>query len=159
MNAITRTIVLFLLGTPVWAAAQAVHDAARISGSIFPTVVQPGPVAPSKPTPGLQPLEATQGVTSVCLASSDNAARCGTSAFCDVQAVGLSHCLARYATALVKRPDTATRTLSFTVRDAQGAASKVIVLATASQNDAQIAEAALDGKPGGNIVAMRMPSP
>ena len=157
MSAITRGIALFLLAIPTWAAAQAVQDASRISGSIFPTVIQPKPLAPPKPTPGLHPFEATQGVTSVCLAASENAARCHADAFCDVQAAGLPHCLARYANALVKRPDTATRTLSFTVRDAQGALSKVIVLATASQSDAQIAEAALDGRPGADIVAIQMP--
>lgn len=158
MNAITRGIALFLLAIPAWVAAQAVHDATRISGSIFPTVVQPKPLASPKPAPSLRSPEATRGVTEVCLASSGNAAHCqANAAFCDVQAVGLSRCLARYSNVLVKLPNTATRTLSFTVRDAQGALSKVIVLATASQSDAQIAEAALDGKPGVDIVAMQMP--
>ena len=160
MNAMTRGIALFLLAIPAWVAAQTVHDATRISGSIFPTVIQPKPFAPPKPAPGLHPLAATQSVTAVCLASPENAAHCqANTAYCDVHAVGLSRCLARYSNVLVKLPDTATRTLSFTVRDAQGALSKVIVLATASQSDAQIVEAALDGKPGGDIVAMRMSSP
>jgi hypothetical protein len=159
MNAITHGIALFLLAIPAWVGAQAVQDASRISGSIFPTVMKPLPLATPKLAPGLHPFEATQGVASVCLAASENAARCQAGAFCDVQAVGLPHCLAHYANVLVKRPDMATRTLSFTVRDAQGAVSKVIVLAAASQSDAQIAQAALDGKPGGDIVAMWMPSP
>jgi hypothetical protein len=161
MNTVMRGIALFLLASPAWAAGQTMpDDAARISGSIFPTVIQPRPLAPLKPVPGLRPLEARQGVAAVCLASAENVAHCQSGAgFCDVQAGGLPHCLARYANVLVKRPDAAARTLSFTVRDAQGALSKVIVLATASQSDAQIAMAALDGKPGGDIVAMQMPSP
>ena len=160
MNTVVRGIALFLLASPAWAAGQTMpDDAARISGSIFPTVIQPKPLAPLKPVPGLRALvEATQGVAAVCLASAENVAHCQNGAgFCDVQAVGLPHCLARYANVLVKRPDAAARTLSFTVRDAQGALSKVIVLAAASQSDAQIAMAALDGKPGGDIVAMQMP--
>lgn len=70
-------------------------------------------------------------------------------AFCDVEDLGLAHCLSRYATALVKQPAAATRTLSLVVRDAHGVSSTVIVLATAAQNDEDIAKAALEGKPGG----------
>lgn len=83
-------------------------------------------------------------------------------AFCDVEDLGLSRCLSRYVNALVKQPKAAARALSFVVRD-QGVSSTVIVLTTATQSEAEIAKAALEGKPGGSIVAMRMlagnPSP
>lgn len=79
-------------------------------------------------------------------------------AFCDVEDTGLSRCLSRYANALVKQPNAATRTLSFIVRDAGGVLNKVTVLATAAQTDKEIASAALEGMPGANIVAMRMPA-
>lgn len=78
-------------------------------------------------------------------------------AFCDVEDTGLSHCLARYATALSKQPAAAMYTLRFNVRDAQGVPDTVVVLATATQSDASIAKAALEGRPGGSIVAMAMP--
>jgi len=78
-------------------------------------------------------------------------------AFCDVEDIGLSRCLARYANALAKQPAAARYTLRLTVRDVQGVPDIVIVLATATQSDAVIAKAALEGKPGGSIVAMAMP--
>lgn len=78
-------------------------------------------------------------------------------AFCDVEDIGLSRCLARYATALAKQPAAAVHTLRFTVRNAQGASDTVIVLATATQSDTAIAKAVLEGKPGESIVAMAMP--
>ena len=78
-------------------------------------------------------------------------------AFCDVEDIGLSRCLARYATAVAKQPAAAVHTLRFTVRDRQGASDTVIVLATATQSDTAIVKAALEGKPGGSIVTMAMP--
>ncbi|GLQ95032.1 hypothetical protein [Dyella acidisoli] len=204
MNAFAR-VGLLLLALPACATAQTTQDAARISGTIFPTVIRPVPLRAPKPSPGLTPFEVApgaQGITAVCLTSPDNAAQCRASldatssqhagctdnaaydaqqaamndaamychgnyeptfahaehiAFCDVEDIGLSRCLARYATAVAKQPAAAVHTLRFTVRDTQGASDTVIVLATATQSDAAIAKAALEGKPGGNIVAMAMP--
>jgi hypothetical protein len=162
---------LFLLAFPALAVAQTTLDASRIAGSIYPTVIRPAPLAMPKPLTAAHPFSVApgpQGVTAVCLGSQDHAEQCRSSlggvlqptqmAFCNVQEVGLSRCLSNYANALVKLPEAATRTLSFIVRDAQGVSSTVIVLATATQNEQEILEAALDGKPGGNIVAMRMPA-
>ena len=168
MNSFMRDAALCLFAFPAWSVAQTTQDASRIGGSIYPTVIRPAPLAPAKPPAGARPLSTAQGITAVCLGSHGNATQCQAGlpdalppsqiAFCDVQDVGLAGCLSRYATGLVKLPEAAARTLAFTVRDAQGTSGTVIVLATATQSEEAIATAALDGKPGGHIVALRMPA-
>lgn len=168
MNSFMRDIALCLFAFPAWSVAQTAQDASHIGGSIYPTVIRPAPLAPAKPPAAVRPPAAAQGITAVCLGSRSNATSCQAGlpdglppsqvAFCDVQEVGLARCLSRYASGLVKLPEAAARTLVFTVRDAQGASSTVVVLAAATQSDAAIAAAALDGKPGGHIVALRMPA-
>jgi hypothetical protein len=171
MNSFMRDAALCLFAFPAWSVAQTTQDASRIGGSIYPTVIRPAPLAPPRLPNVARAMAAAagaQGITAVCLGSQGNAAQCQASlpgalpsaqvAFCDVQDIGLGRCLSRYATGLVKLPEAATRTLSFLVRDAQGTSSMVIVLATADQSEKEVAAAALDGKPGGRIVALRMPT-
>jgi hypothetical protein len=169
MNAVARILIMSWLVVPAWAHAQTTRDASRIAGSIFPTVIKPASFTTPRPSvveraPAVAP--GTQGMA-VCLSAQDDAEQCranvtasthaATIAFCDVAAVGLSHCLSRYANALVKRPVAASRTLSLVVRDAQGSLHTAIVLASAMQSDQDIANAALDGTPGGSIVAVQVP--
>ncbi|GLQ89870.1 hypothetical protein [Dyella flagellata] len=158
MNTFVRGLALLLLALPLWATAQNTQDVSRIGGSIYPTMIKPAPVPVPGPTPSAHPSFATQGIQAVCIGSPAHADRCGAQAnmaFCDVDDVGLAHCLSHYAKALVKQPDGARRALSFTVQDAHGASSIVTVLATLAQSDKAIAKAALDGMPSAEIVAMR----
>lgn len=161
MNTFSRGYALLLFVFPVWTIAQTTQDASRIGGSIYPTVIRPGPLPAIKPSPGVHPSFAAQGVDAVCLASPAYADRChasATMAFCNVEAAGLRQCLSHYASALVKQPDGAKRVLSFVVRDAHGATSTVTILATMTQSDEDITKAALDGLPGARIVAMQTPA-
>ncbi|GGA42526.1 hypothetical protein [Dyella nitratireducens] len=157
-NARFAAMVVFAL--PAFAMAQTTHDASRIGGSIYPTVIQPSSLAAPISAVHAQPLATVQSINAVCLTSQANAERCpaqANMAFCDVDSVGLSHCLSHYANVLVKQPARARRTLSFLVRDASGAVRIVTVLATAKQRDEAIAKAALEGMSGAAIVATGSP--
>lgn len=152
-NARTAALVVFAL--PACALAQTAHEVSRIGGSIYPTVIQPAPLPVAAPTVRAHP-ETAQGITAVCITSQAHADRCNANAdiaVCDVDRVGLSHCLSHYARALVKQPVAATRSVGFMLRDAQGGLSTVTVLATAAQSDEAIARAALAGAPGAAIAA------
>ena len=155
-NARTAALVAFAL--PACAMAQTAHEVSRIGGSIYPTVIQPTPLPVAVPAVRAHPATA-QGITAVCITSQAHADRCNASAnmaVCDVDRVGLSHCLSHYAHALVKQPIAATRSVSFMLRDAQGGLSTVTVLATAAQSDEAIARAASAGASGTTIAALRM---
>lgn len=152
-----RTVALVVLALPVCAMAQTTHDASRIGGSIYPTVITPAPLPISVPAPHTNPLATTQTINAVCLTSQAHADHCPAQpnmAFCDVESVGLSHCLSHYASVLVKQPVGAKRTLSIVVRDAHGALSTMTVLAKATQSDDAVAKAMLQNMPGAAIVAM-----
>lgn len=156
-NVCTAALVVFAL--PACALAQTAHDVSRIGGSIYPTVIQPAPLPVAVPAVRAHP-ETLQGITAVCITSQAHADRCNAGAnmaVCDVDHVGLSHCLSHYARALVKLPAAATHSVDFTLRDAQGGLSTVTVLATAAQSDQAIARAALAGSPGAAIAAPGIP--
>jgi hypothetical protein len=152
-----RTVALVVVALPVCAMAQTTHDASRIGGSIYPTVIPPAPLPPPAPPVRVHPLATTQNINAVCLTSQAHADHCPAQpnmAFCDVDSVGLSHCLSQYASVLVKQPVGAKRTLSIVVRDANGDLSTTIVLAKATQSDDAVARTMLQHMPGAAIVAM-----
>jgi hypothetical protein len=152
-----RAVALIVMALPVCAMAQTTHDASRIGGSIYPTVIPPAPLPVPAPAARAHPLAATPTISAVCLTSQAHADHCpvqANMAFCDVESVGLSHCLSHYANVLVKQPMGAKRTLSIVVRDANGALSTVTVLAKATQSDEAVAQAMLQRMPGAAIVAM-----
>lgn len=160
MHADVRTAALVAFALPASVMAQTAHEVSRIGGSIYPTVIQPAPLPAPLPANRAHPRVAAQSIHAVCLTSQAHADRCNAHAdmaICDVDRVGLSHCLSHYANALVKQPVAATRSLSFMLRDAHGALSTVTVLATSAQSDEAIAKAAVQGIPGATIVAPRMP--
>lgn len=160
MHANLRTVALLVFALPACAMAQTLHEASRIGGSIYPTVIQPAPLSAPMPAIHAHAFAATQRVDALCLASHAHADRCTPTgmAVCDVESIGFSRCLAHYARALVKQPVAATRTVNVMLRDAHGALCTVTVLATRAQSDEAIAEAALEGMPRATVVAMRMTS-
>lgn len=152
-----RIVALIVMALPACAMAQTAHNASRIGGSIYPTVIPPAPRPVPTPAARVHPLAVTQNISAVCLTSQAHADHCpaqANMAFCDVESVGLSHCLSRYASVLVKQPIGAKRTLSLVVRDAQGALTTMTVLAKATQSDDEVAKATLQTMPGAAIVAM-----
>lgn len=160
MHTNMRTAALVVFALPACALAHTASEASRIGGSIYPTVIQPAPPAATVPVVHAHPLVAAQHIGAVCLASQAHADAChahADMAVCDVDSVGFSHCLSHYASALVKQPVAATRSLRVTVRDAHGASRNVTVLATRAQSDEAIAKAALEGMPGATIVAAPRP--
>jgi hypothetical protein len=152
-----RTVALVVVALPVCVMAQTTHDASRIGGSIYPTVIPPAPLPIPVPAVHAHPLATTQNISAVCLTSQAHADRCPAQAnvaFCDIESVGLSHCLSRYASVLVKQPVGAKRSLSIVVRDANGTVRTMTALAKATQSDDAVAKATLQHMPGAAIVAM-----
>lgn len=68
-------------------------------------------------------------------------------AFCDVDDVGVSGCLSRYANALVPRPASAKQVVHVTIRNSQGAVDVLTVLATVSETTDQITTEVLKEHP------------
>lgn len=152
-----RAVALVVLALPACAMAQTAHDASRIGGSIYPTLIPPAPPSVPAPAVSAHPLAVTPNIGAVCLTSQAHADHCpaqANMAFCDVESVGLSHCLSRYANVLVRQPIGAKRSLRVVVRDANGALVTMTVLAKATQSDEAIARATLQNMPGAAIVAM-----
>lgn len=152
-----RAVAVIVMALPLCAIAQTAHDVSRVGASIYPTVIPPAPLPPPAPAAYVHPRATTQPISAVCLTSQAHADRCPAQAdmaFCDVESVGLSHCLSHYASVLVKQPAGAKRTLSVVVRDAHGSLSTMTVLAKATQSDDAVAKAMLQQMPGAAIVAM-----
>lgn len=68
-------------------------------------------------------------------------------AFCDVDDIGVSGCLSRYAKALVPRPASAKQVVHVTIRNNQGAVDVLTVLATVSETTDQITAEVLKEHP------------
>lgn len=72
-------------------------------------------------------------------------------AFCDVDDVGLSDCLSRYANALVRHPAPAKHVVRVSIHNSRGAIDVLTVLATDSETSEQIKTEALKGRPNTTV--------
>jgi len=76
-------------------------------------------------------------------------------AFCDVDDVGLSGCLSRYANVLVPRPVSAKQVVHVTIRNNQGTADVLTILATGSETWDQIRTQVLTEHPNITVKGMQ----
>ncbi|RUL64519.1 hypothetical protein EKH79_10850 [Dyella dinghuensis] len=74
----------------------------------------------------------------------DKVARAQHVALCNAEDVGLSGCLSKYATALVRHPDMAEKAYQFSVRRDDKNLPDVTVLVSAKQTEQDAAQMALD---------------
>ncbi|HEY4144315.1 hypothetical protein [Pinirhizobacter sp.] len=74
-------------------------------------------------------------------------------AYCDVDDVGFSACLARFSSAVVRHPEPARQVVNVTLRSGAGTSRTITVLLNGAQTAADAATMALQGTSDETVVA------
>lgn len=140
-----------------------VNRARQVGGSIVPTTVQNTRVGTQVRRVDVS-RAASADDNAVCIGTDPSA--CGTQgegrdgpsplplAFCDVESMGFTACLASYAPAVVNHPAPARQVFSVTLRNHEGNTRTVTVLLAGAQTAQDAATMALEGSSDETVVGV-----
>lgn len=151
---VAATSMAVLSAAPVWGADIPVTKARQIAGSIAPTTVQAARVLTQAPRVSAS-RAAIADDEAVCIGTDPSACTAATrTAFCDVEDIGFSACLASYAPAVVNHAAPARQVFTVIVRNSEGTTRAITVLLTGAQTAGDAATMALEGTSGETVVAV-----
>jgi len=143
---------------PVCGADVPVAKVRQIAGSVAATTVQDARIG-MQARPVSESRAATADDEAVCIGTNPSACPAPGigathTAFCDVEDVGFTACLASYAPAVVNHAAPARQVFTVTVRNGEGTIRTVTVLLTGAQTAQDAATMALQGTSGETVVAV-----